>query len=392
MIRDALSMEGMYKQRLHLFESPHKAWVAGGKGTLQFDGWIEQKLGELNQRTVIKGFTLFALWTGTVATSAFKGENTKRVFRDVTVEQKDKVKRYDAMPGDAIRIANYGFLGARECVEDPDIAVGVGQTALISLYVPLAKPNAYEGDDFAMAAEVLKHVSFKMALDSDLSVGTSAVTTTSIDYWVVAECYEEAEVKLHAVDTLSVTDFESATETKLIVGGKLADLYMYKPATTDAAPGQDSIGGFNTVRVIELHRDAIRVPDLAIMYSRWRGEARNNRATKGTSLYQDPFVNNFNGDDFSGGAIAIIASTGAQISEDPVSDVVHVKLTTQATAFAGAATTPRLIARVIEPTSPKLERSLAKRYGATATKPATAKPGKGVRADVAPFMPKTFLK
>lgn len=383
-------MNDYSKQRLVEFRSEDKAWVTGGKGTIPFEGFVETKIGELGHRAIIKGFQLVCIANVTVTTAALKGEDLYRFFRAVTVEQKDNVRRYDDVPGDALRILSYEFMGPQRTKEHPDVAIGPNQDIVVSAYLPMSKAHLFEPDDTAMAADVFKQLTIKMAQPGDLSLGTSVVVINSATYYVIAECYEEEDVVQHAVDVISIEDMESRTESKIVVGGKLTDLLAMAPG----AGGGQTMGGIATVRVLELQRDELAVnPDVCDAYARRRGITQSSRATKGTSLYEDPFTCNAGGTDSVVQAIPILASHGNKIAEDPVLGIAHVKFRyNDGTLFAFTGN-PRLIKRVLMPTNPKLTASIGKKFGAKGTRPkAKRASSKGVRPDAAAYFPKQLTK
>lgn len=366
--------------QLFEFKSEEKSWTSTQRGFLTWEGFVETKHGEKNRRTMIRGFTVFAEIQVDITVATWQGEDQARIFDSVLVEQKDQVKRYDAVPGDALRIANHAMLGPERVDERADSVVANNTVIFHTMYVPMAKPLAAFPLDFAMAADVFKCIKVRGIDITTAGMGATLALDTA-RYWVVAECYEETEVKQHAVDTVFVQDFESATETKLLIGGRLHDLLIYAPGDE----GSQNLDSLADIRVKELMTEPALVGELIERFKRRYGSAHNG-ATPGGAIYNCPFTNGF--------AHAILLSTGNQVDDGPELDAVHVKVTTDSGTIEGEGTgTLRLIARVVQPTSEKLERAIAKKYGAVATAPAVgAQKGKPVSADKARYMPKTFLK
>ncbi len=381
--------------QLFEFKSEEKQWVPGGKGQLDFEGFVETKHGEFNHRTIIKGFQISASFNLTVigAGKTLLGEDLARLFRAVSIEQKDGVKRYDDVPGDALRVLNYAMLDPYTIREPADCAgaasPGTDYDVVVTLYVPLAKPYAYDGLDFSMAADVFKLLRIKMAQEADLEVSAgTTVTLNSGTYWAVAECYEEAEVVQHGVDEVYVRDFDADDETKVNVTGRLHDLVLYSPGEE----GGENLGDILDVRVKELQQEALLVdPDLTHRYERWRRSA----ADQGTSTRTNPFANT-HGTAGVPKAVAILMTNGNKIADGPELDNIHVKTTPQTpgTGSDGHTGTLRLIARQIVPPSDKLTRAIENKFRAKAAHPKVSKasPGKSIPASKARYMPRTFTR
>lgn len=370
--------------QLFYFKSEEKTWTSTQKGHMTFEGFVETKHGEKNRRTIVRGFTVFAELQVDITVANWMGEDKYRIIDSLTLEQKDNVKRWDAMPGDAIRTALHGILGPERVNEFADSAVANNVVVQFSCYIPLAKPRAYDGLDFSMAADVFKCLKIKGIDVSTAGMGAT-LALDSARYWVEAECYEETEVKQHAVDTIFVQDFESATETKVLIGGRLHDLFIYAPGDEG---GQD-LDSYTDVRVKELMTEpALFMPELTERFKRCMGASNGGISAQGAARFSSPFVDPGTGSIF---AAAILLTNGNQVDDGPELDAVHVKITIGSGTVEGEGTgTPRLICRVVQPTSEKLERAIAKKYGASATTPATG--GKPVSADKARYLPKTFLK
>lgn len=370
--------------QLFEFRSEEKSWASGQQGNLTFEGFVETKHGEKNRRTIIRGFTLFSEVQVDITVATWQGEDQARIFDQITVEQKDNVKRIDAMPGDAMRVANHAFLGPERVNEFGDQVVANNVVIQHSMYIPMAKPRAYSPTDFSMAADVFKCLKVRGINISTAGQGAT-LALDSARYWVVAECYEETAVKQHAVDTVFVQDFESTSETKLLIGGRLHDLLLYAPGDE----GGQNLDSLTDVRVKELMTEpALFMPELTERFKRWYGVSNGGPTTQGVPRFGSPFVDPGTGSIFAAG---IILTNGNQIDDGPELDAVHVKVTVGSGTIEGEGTgTLRLIARVILPTSEKLERAIAKKYGANATTPDSE--GKPVSADKARYLPKVFLK
>ncbi len=336
------------------FKSEIKPW---GSATGSFNQWTPnfiEKTGPGGGRVVIDAFSLHFEGTVTVATAALLGEDYYRFFRAFTIAMKDGSNRYTEMTGDAMRVFLYAQAGSGRTKEHQDSGVSAGQTLRATCYVPLAKPYAKEPGDFSMAAELLNFIKIYNASNAEMSLGTSVVTITAGNYWVVAECHEEFDIVHHVVDEVKVQDFDSTLESKLSVDGRLHDLYLY----IRGAAGGLTLANLNEawLSVPAFVAPQLRVvPDLQENYARQRELATNLGSTKGAATTTDPFVT---ADTGVPKAAAVLLNTGNKSFDQPERDMVNVK-TTQLAALNGTLT---MIARIIHKRKPETQAGIAQKY------------------------------
>lgn len=336
------------------FTSEQKSWTTGGQSALDFEGFVELH-HDGGKRVVIDGFELHAQASLTVATATTFGEDLYKIFRALTVEQKDKVKRADNLSGQGLRIYDYGVMDPAHVNEAQDFAVGGPTTVYVSAYFPLRKEWTENPEAFSMPADLFKLVRIYMAQNGDMSIGTSAVTINSITYWVVADCHAEDTVIGHSVDTVYERDFDSQLETQLVVGGRTHDLYLFAPG----AHGGQLLTGLNEVNVLEEFQQSQLVwPDLTRRYARERDEATNLGSTTGQRARTNPFVPAI-ADNNAPRAVAAILSTGNRPNEGQVRD--HLRCKTVQSGFT-AGTIRCVVRDVIERTA-KADQIVAKKYG-----------------------------
>lgn len=380
------------KFRSVYYTSPNQAWTTGGKTKLDFTGFVEVASGGL--RVIIDGFELHFQGSLTVADGGgnpLLGPDAWRLFRNITVEQKDGVKRYDEIDGGSMRILNYAVLGPENVRELPNLAVSTA-TYTASIFVPLMKPKTSHPYDFSMPADVMRQVRIAMAQNADLSLGTPGASTVTINngvYWVVAVCHLEPRPKLYAVDQVTVMDFQTQLQTTINASGRPHDLLMYVPGPQ----GGVQLGDVSTALVVDIYDQSRLVyPDLMADYSREQGNEPGLFATtNGSPVKTDPFIAlatdtvTFPGD--SPRAIALLLSTGNHPDEGPVRENVTVK-TTQ-TANPGVL---RLIMREVVPRTQKLDAAQAKKFGATSMTPDRNPADKTVAPKDAAYFPAQLQK
>jgi hypothetical protein len=363
----------MKKYRSFPFTAPEQAWVTGGKTKLTFTGFVETT-GESSRRTIIDGFEIFCRVNLSVLDNsesgvALAGADLYRMFGSITVEQKDGVKRYDEITGDALRIMNYAVLGWSRTREHPDVPITDGGladvpvTVLVSAYVPLRKEFISHANDTAMPADVFNFIRIKMAENSDFP-GSEDVVIHNAQYWVSADCHVEAEAMTYAVDTITMTDFETtsavAAQTKMNMTGRPHDLIAYVPGYK----GGLALTGLTEVLVVDVYQQSQLVaPDLVTRYARERDVVQGLAGSQGAPWRSDPFVPEVATPDVPR-ALALLLSTGNHPDEGPIRDNLTIKV--RSTSSPG---TLRLIARVLQQRSDKLDAAQAKKFSATGVTP-----------------------
>lgn len=363
-------MFGKFRRRY--YTSPNQAWTLGGMTKLDFTGWVP--VSEDGKRVIIDGFELN--FQGSLSNAdevdAFDGRDAARLFRNITVEQKDGVKRYDEIDGGSMRVAQYMMLGPENVRAGYNIGAATegGPTAAtaytFSMFVPMFKPRTSHPYDFSMPADVLRQVRIAMAQNADLSVAAE-ITIASGIYWVTAVCHLEPKAKVYAVDSWTVMDFQTQLQTVINCSGRPHDLGMYLPGVGGGLP----ISNLTDALVVDLYEQSrLSWPDLIVDYSREQGnEPGLTGTTDASAVYTDPFVP-VAGDSLTGGTLdtprasALLLSTGNHPDEGPVRENLTVK-TTQ-TADLGRF---RLLMREVIPRTAKITDAQARKFGANSMAP-----------------------
>lgn len=266
-------------------KSPVQTITSFNGGTLRFFDFVPRE-GPNGGRTIIDGFWLHAVGQADVTVATIEGEDLARIFGLVTVEQVDGVKRWN-LPGDATRIAVYGFEGADRYSEHADAAVAANQAFAVSTYIPMRKRFAHTPEDFAMPADWFKEVAIQQPSAADLSVaGTFSLDT--VDYYVIPELHEDMDVQQYNVDEVAITDFTTTTEATLSLGGKIHDLYLH----ARGAAGGAALTNLTEARIDVLGVPTLkRTPDFDKLYRRARNVGANLNSTSGGEVRSDPFAN-----------------------------------------------------------------------------------------------------
>ena len=364
----------MKKFRAFPFTAPEQAWVAPGATKLNFTGFVEVS-AENEKRTIVDGFEIFCRLNLSVLTNGeaglpLAGEDLYRAFGSITVEQKDGVKRYDEVTGDALRVANYEMIGWEKTKEHEDVAITDGGladvpvTVLVSAYVPMRKEFIDSPYDTSMPADVFNFLKIKMCQSSDFPGGN--VVVHSAQYWVSADCHAEPTAKTYSVDTVTIADFETtsaiASQTKINITGRPHDLIMYVPGNS-GGHGGEYLTGLTEVLVVDVYQQSqLITPDLATRYARERDVVQGLAGSQGLPWRSDPFVPELVS--LAPRAVALLMSTGNHPDEGPIRDNLTIKV--RSTSSPG---TLRLIARVLQERSDKLDAAQAKKFAATGVTP-----------------------
>lgn len=301
------------------FKSKDIAWTNGGAGEAVFDNSFIPDQGPNGGVMVIDRIIENGLMNLTAATAVIQGEDLYRVFRYTTLTMVDGEKRVDAVPGDALRLINFAHLGAEATIEHQDFAISTGNVTVTAV-VPLAKPFAFEPDDYSLPAYLMREHRIGMAQSTDLSLGASVVTVNSGSYWLIAECREEFGAIEHAVDCWSVQEFDTSTSGTIPVNGRAQDLYLF----VKGASGGASLANVTDVFIPNIYAQPLLKHDLQQAYARARGQATNSFSTVGDPRSTDPFVASASG---TLRAIAPLLCEGDKAHDAPESRTIQVKCT-----------------------------------------------------------------
>lgn len=319
------------------YKSKDIQWVSPGAGEAKFDGSFIPLQGPNGGVVVIDRIFLTARFNLTVATATTQGEDLKRIFRYVNLTQVDGEKRVDQLPGDALRICEYAFAGA-ECVkEHQDFAAGTADV-VIQAIVPLAKEYQYAADDTSLPGYMFQQLAIGMAQGTDMSLGTSVVTVNSGSYSITAMCHEEFAPVLHAVDCISLLEFDTTTAGTLPVNGRPHDLFLYVRGQNGGASLANLTDVF--IPTMNLYSEPFLKEELQQQYEVARGCAPNLFSTKGNPVRTDPFVASATG---TLRAVAALLSAGHKVWERPEVKNLQVK-----TTLAGSLTPIVMIGRTMK--------------------------------------------
>lgn len=364
------------------YKSKSIAWSNSGRGDATFDASFIPDQGPNGGVIVIDRIVVHADLNLTVATATTQGEDLYRAFRYVTVSQVDGEKRYDQVSGDSLRLVNYAMLGADATIEHTDFAAGTGDQKCTAV-IPLSKPFAFEPDDYALPAYLLREVKIGMAQGSDMSLGSSVVTVNSGDYWIIAECHEEFGVVQHAVDTISELDFDTASSGTMPVNGRPHDLFLF----VRGADGGASLANLTDVFIPTgniYDQPYLLDPDLKQHYARLRGQATNGTSATGAARSTDPFVGS------TTRACAALLAHGTKAWEMPEVKSLLVKTT------LGGALSLRMIARATKRKTGALKKLIMETHGVNASYIKTSGKTRRNLGDWSPeqaaYMPEKFIR
>ena len=337
------------------FKSEPKLWTNTPGGFISLNFGFVDKVGPNGGRVVIDTLIVHGSFNVDVTVAVFKGQDIPRFARLCTVKMKDGTLRYNEVPGDCVRTALFEMIGADQVKEHADLPIQNGQTVLLTLPLPLAKPFAHEGGDYAMAAELGEQIRISCASAAELSgLSTSQVVINSGSYWVLAECHEEMDVVVHAIDEIKVQDFESsaATEARLVTNGRLQDLLLMCRGLS----GGKDLANLTEAWIsspIQVAPQLLLNPDLVEHYARQRKVTSGSATTQGAYLRSDPFVGS------TIRACAVLLCTDTKAFEQPERETVNVK-TTQTGGGPGLIT---MIARIAKPRVESTKNDVAAKYG-----------------------------
>ena len=368
------------------YKSEAKVWVSASGAQLEFQTSSIPKQGPNGGRIVIDGISAHAQFVMTVADAALPGEDLYRLFRTLTVKQRDGILRYNEVPGDAQRVYLYQEIGPDKTKEHPDVAIAAGSTVTASCYIPFKKRFTQRDEDYSLAAELLLHVKIGCALQSEISgLGGATVTLTSGTYWLIFECHEEMDVVYHAVDEVRVQDFESTTtqESRLNVSGRLQSLALF----VRGADGGASLANLTSAWIHQPQNMAPELlvnPDLKEFYARERNDVSGASSATGAAMRTNPFTAS------TTRAASVLMTTGTSCFDQPETDTVVVK-----TSHTLAATIT-MVARIAKPRLPATAAAIAKKYGLRGafrvkTKSKSMQHAKAWKRDQLAYMPIKFV-
>lgn len=339
------------------YPSQQQSWVSPGTTKLVFKGWIPEMDPTTGTRTIIDGFEIHCQLVVTVTTAALLAADAWRAISTLTIRQLDGTNRYNEVPGDALRLCNYAFNGAKRTPEQYNVATGATQTVTFSFFAPLSKACMADEYSTALPVEEFQELDLGMAQNSLWNLGTSVVSIASGTYWVVAKCHAEPKrrdngLTSYAVDVVTVNDFASASQTQiqLSVSGKPQDMILYIPG--GGGGSALTTADITQANIIEVYPQSQFIyPDLVKRYAHDRELAGSSFGTTNQSPIQiDPFLPD--PADGSGAnaatnprAVALLLATGNRPWDGPTVN----NLTINFIELAAPPSNPRLITRCMVP-------------------------------------------
>lgn len=328
-----------------LYKSEVKAWNSSG-GSAPFFDWIPRR-GPNGGRNIIKGFWVHAdMQVDTAAGATAQGEDFARVFSRIVVTQTDGKKRWN-LNGDQSRIMSIALNGIDRYTDAADIAVSQSNVASdVAIYIPMAKRFTVRPEDFALPVDNFKDLVIDFASSTVFNIGAVVVSSIdSLNFYVIADCYEELDLQIHCEDEVSATLMTSTTEGRIVVGGKLHDLVLH----AQGASGGASLANLTDVRIDELNMPPfLRTPDLEMVYRNARNNGANLNATVGGEVRCDPF-----GTDQA--AAVLLSDDRTSCWDGPVLPTASVKMTNTVASLSA-------LHRIVTPASPSIRNQTSALY------------------------------
>ena len=311
---------------------------------LEFKNWVPPR-GPNGGRVCIDYFLAVANFSQVDnATTAIQGEDRARFFQRLHVYDKSGFNRW-GLRGDASRTFGFSLLGADSQVDHADIASSASDVDVpTTQIVPMSKPFAKRPRDFALAADSFDKFVIQAANLAEVNVSGGSITVDTGTYYVIACCHEEFSVELKARDQVKDTLFGSTTEQIIHVAGRLQDLSLY----ARGASGGASLANLTNVRIEGIRNEALdRLEALVPMYQAERGQANNLASTPGTSIDNDPHVNN--------AACPVLWSNRERVYDGALVDQAKIQLTNSVASVIA-------LHRAVLPRSPDLDAHVARLY------------------------------
>lgn len=317
---------------------------AANNGQLPFQDFVPRE-GPNGGRVVIRGFTVYAVSQIDISVQTQEGEDMANVIANVKVESANGRLRWNA-PGDASRIMSYLLDGADRYTEHADIAAGNNNASIVRMYIPMRKRFTKNPDDWAMPADMFRKLVITSPTAASWATSGTTLAIDSLYFYVIAECYEEFDLQFHCEDYVSVQDFESLTQGKFSIDGKLHELAFHAAG----ASGGAALAGCTDVRIDTKNLlDLTLTSELLADYRRRRNVGSNLASTMGSAIHADPFV--------AGKAIPVIYSDEeTSCFEGPVLRNIKVNITNDVASL-------RALTRVVVAPDPATRNAIASAYG-----------------------------
>lgn len=265
------------------WKSDTKAIVHGATMDL-FDFVPVGLVGPNKGRIVVDRFVVCVQGTITVATATWDGRDVPRLASLITVEQRDGIQRWN-LSGYKSRIKSIELNGIEQHQEHGTVAIGAAQTVDLRLIIPMTKPYIVRGKDFSLPADMFKKITFSWAPLASAATGTTVLSASSLNCYVLAEWHEETNLEFKCCDVVKSVDFTNATQAKLSLSGAVHDLLLVKEDTT---AGGASITTVTDIRCEDLGTPLLTRGDYVHSYSTKRGIAPSGPTTPATERFLDP--------------------------------------------------------------------------------------------------------
>jgi len=255
-----------------------------GGALRSFRNWIPDR-GPSNRPLQIVGLELCADLNVDVATAAIQGEDLWKYFDSIKVFTKDGRIVWDAN-GEASRLEAILRVGPLRFREHADVGTGTGVTVNVRCFIPCAIPRAKLASDFELPAYLLEKVEVKLADNSTLDIGSSAVTINSGSVYVNAWCREIDSLALPVPWEFKTASWSGTDEQVIAVNGALLySAFVY----ANGASGGASLAGFDDHRIDGLIEHPWDEVD-AMFWQTWaRGESKFDGSTVGNPVFGSPF-------------------------------------------------------------------------------------------------------
>lgn len=255
-------------------------------GTMDINGDFVPQWGPNGGRVVVDRLILCITGVITVATATWNGKDVPRLFQQITVEDMSNLQRWN-LSGHKSRMASIFFNGIESHQEHASIAAGAGAAVDLRLVIPFTKPKVVRGKDYALPSDLFKRIALAFNSYAGAATGTTVLSAATLTCYALAEWHEEMSVEFKAEDVVSSTDFNSATQCKLSLGGAVHDLFIVKEGTTS---GGDAVTAITDARIEALGTPLLTRQDLVHSYRAKRGYGASGPTTPATERYLEPVL------------------------------------------------------------------------------------------------------
>lgn len=274
----------------HYFEYKSEQKVFNPGSPLEFFDFLSPE-GPTGGRNVIDKLIIRLTGTITVAGALFNGRDVPRLISQIQLESRTNRVRW-SLSGLKSRMASIMLNGPEQYIEHTNIAVGAAQAVDLSLVIPLTKSKSlHRGKDFSMPADLFKKLVINCATLGSAAPAGVTLSANVLNVSILAQYHEEHNAEFKVEDSVIATDFNSATECKLSLGGPVHDLFIMKEGTTS---GGDVVTSLTDARIEDLGTPTLTFGDLKAGYTTKRGYGNTQAgATPGGERFSEPVRDGF---------------------------------------------------------------------------------------------------